>query len=82
MIIGNHINISDFLIIIPAGIQIGHGIMDVFIHRIGILGGGELHIFLMVIIPIIGAIIIQVMHIIMDITISMDIIFMAGHVRT
>ena len=41
--IGNRTKISDFLTIIPLGSRIGHGIMDVSIHRIGILGIGVLH---------------------------------------
>jgi hypothetical protein len=50
-IIGNRTNVSDSLIIIPAGIHIGHGIMDVCTRRIGINGTGVLHSIL--VLPII-----------------------------
>jgi hypothetical protein len=42
-IIGNHTNISDSLIIIPAGGLIGRGITVVYIQRFGIRGIGVLH---------------------------------------
>jgi len=41
-IIGNRIRTSGFHIIIPPGSHIGHGIMDVYIHHIGIHGTGVL----------------------------------------
>jgi hypothetical protein len=42
MIIGKHTKISGFHTIIPRGDHIGHGIMDVSIHHIGIHGIGVL----------------------------------------
>jgi hypothetical protein len=57
MMIGIRINILDLVIIIPDGIRIGHGIMDVLIRLIGIHGIGVLFIILtMVTIHIIGII--------------------------
>jgi hypothetical protein len=41
-IIGNRIKILGYHIIIPPGNHIGHGIMDVYIHHIGIHGTGVL----------------------------------------
>ena len=56
-IIGNHTNISDSHIIIPAGVHIGRGITVVFIHRIGIHGiGVQRFIWVIPIIRIIGVI--------------------------